>query len=195
MNLQAAPHIRQGTFFLIVGPSGAGKDSVIQGARDLLADDDRFVFAQRTITRPAAAGGEDHIESTEADFAATEAAGGFCLSWQAHGLRYGIDRSCEADIAAQSCVVANVSRSVIDIARERFPRVRIINVTAPSHILAERLAARGRESAADIRKRLERSGEFVPRGMDVITLQNTSAIADTVKVFVGILRLCAFEVA
>ena len=195
MNVQASPHIVPGTFFLVVGPSGAGKDSVMRGARDVLADDDRFVFARRTITRPASAGGEDHIDSTVENFSAIDTAGGFCLSWQAHGLNYGIERAYANDIAARRCVVANVSRSVIDVARRRFPRVRIINVTAPRHVLAERLAARGRESAADIRKRLERADEFLPQGADVITVRNAGSLTDSVKVFVGILRLCAFEAA
>lgn len=195
MDATPAPYFDPGTLFLIVGPSGAGKDSVIRGAREILSDDDRFVFARRTITRPAMAGGEAHIQASDAEFDRTEAAGGFCLSWRAHGLRYGIDRLYEDDIAARRAVIANVSRSVIDTARNRFPRIRVINITAPNRILAERLAARGRESAADIRRRLERAQRDVPQGTDVIELQNAGALADTVEAFIGVLRLRAFEAA
>jgi len=193
MTVQTNPRINQGTLFLVVGPSGAGKDSVIAGARKTLSGDERFAFARRTITRPAAAGGEDHIETTPAECAIQQAAGALCLYWQAHGLHYGISRSCGDDIANRHCVVANVSRSVIDTARRRFPRVRVINVTAPPDVLAERLASRGRESIDDIRLRLKRASENIPGGPDVITLQNAGPLEQAVRIFVSILQLCAFE--
>lgn len=193
MTVQTVQQLNQGTLFLVVGPSGAGKDSVIEGARIALAGDERFVFARRTITRPATAGGEDHTEASTAEFSVQQAAGRFCLSWQAHGLHYGIGCSCDDDIANQRVVVANVSRSIIDAARRRFPRVRVINVTAPADVLAERLASRGRESIDDIHRRLERASEDIPSGPDVITLQNAGPLADSVRVFVSILRLCADE--
>jgi ribose 1,5-bisphosphokinase len=137
---------------LVVGPSGAGKDTLLQVARHVLAGNARFRFVRRFITRPADPAGEDHEPVTEAEFASRD----FALQWRAHGLRYGIPADVAGDVASGMAVVANVSRAVIAEAAARFA-VRVIEVTAPPHILAERLAGRGRETAADVAARLART--------------------------------------
>jgi len=137
---------------LVVGPSGAGKDTLLNAARRALASDGRFRFVRRVITRPADPGGEDHEPITEAAFAQRD----FALQWQAHGLHYGIPADIATDVMAGLVVVANVSRAIIADAAERFP-VSVIEVTAPPQILAARLAGRGREAAADITARLTRN--------------------------------------
>ena len=164
---------------LVVGPSGAGKDSLLNAARTAFRDDRRFSFARRVITRPADPHGEDHEPVTEADFTARV----FALSWSAHGLRYGIPE--DATVAAP-VVVANVSRGVIADAARKFP-IRVIEVTAPAEILAQRLAARGRESADDIARRLDRTAT-IPIGVDVATVWNDATLAEGVERFVAALR-------
>jgi phosphonate metabolism protein PhnN/1,5-bisphosphokinase (PRPP-forming) len=139
-------------------------------ARARLAGDARFVFAQRAITRPAEAGGEAHRAVSAADFAAERDAGGFALWWEAHGLSYGIPRAIEDDMAAGRVVVANLSRGVLAQAAERY-RLRVLVITAPVATLAARLAARGREGAADIAARLTREA-VLPGGLDVATVMN-----------------------
>jgi ribose 1,5-bisphosphokinase len=159
---------------LVVGPSGAGKDTLLDGARRALAHDPSVRFVRRVITRPAAAGGEDHETVTEAEFAARD----FALHWQAHGLRYGIPLGIIDDLARGSRVVANVSRGVVAEAARRFP-VRVIEVTAPPAVLAARLASRGREAAADTATRLAR---VVPPagGVEVRVVVNDGTVADGV---------------
>jgi phosphonate metabolism protein PhnN/1,5-bisphosphokinase (PRPP-forming) len=170
---------------LVVGPSGAGKDTLLDAARVALADDPRFRFVRRVITRPAEAGGEAHEPVTEAEFA-TRA---FALSWQAHGLRYGIPADIETDLAAGRVVVANVSRGVIAEAARRFP-VRVIEVTASADILAARLASRGRETAADVAARLARSVP-IPDRIIVETVMNDAAIETGAARFLAALTLAA----
>lgn len=155
-----------GVLVLVVGPSGAGKDTLLDAARRALSDDERFRFARRVITRPPNAGGEVHEAVTEESFAARD----FALSWEAHGLRYGIPAESIDDLTQGRVVIANVSRRVIEAAARRFP-VRVIEVTAPPSVLAARLAARGREDAAQRAARLARE-VALPEGVTVATVMN-----------------------
>lgn len=174
-----------GTLILVVGPSGAGKDTLLDGARLALADDPRFVFARRVITRPAGAGGEDHEPATEAVFAEHERRGDFLLSWRAHGLGYGLPGALADDLAVGRSVIANVSRSVIAEAAARYAPIAVIEVTAPLEIRAERLARRGRETAADVAQRLAREGAAAPEGVAVTTVVNDAGPDEGVARFLA----------
>lgn len=170
---------------LVVGPSGVGKDTVIEGVRAAGRDD--IVFARREITRPAEAGGEDHLPVTEAEFARREADGGYALSWRAHGLGYGVPAEITQDLAAGRSVVANVSRGVLDEARKKFPRLLIVSITADAERLRARLLARGRETAEDIEGRVARAAAFVVAGDDVVDLANDGAPQEAVEAFLALL--------
>lgn len=175
-----------GRLVAVVGPSGAGKDTLMAGARAALASDARLRFVQRAITRPAEAGGEDHRPLTEAAFLAELAAGGFALNWQAHGLRYGIPRDIGDDIARGRVVVANLSRAVLAEAASRFPLL-VLEITAPVPVLAARLAARGREDAADVAARLAREAALPP-GLDLRRVLNDGPVAAGIAAVVAALQ-------
>jgi ribose 1,5-bisphosphokinase len=166
---------------LVVGPSGAGKDTLIDMARAALADDRRFRFVRRVITRPAEAGGEDHEAVSEADFADRR----FALQWQAHGLQYGIPADITEDLARGTVVVANVSRGVVIQAAERFP-ARVIAVTASPAVLARRLVARGRETEDDVLRRLARNVP-VPEHIHVDTIVNDGVLTEAADQFIAVL--------
>lgn len=168
----------------MVGPSGAGKDTLIDAARAARPD---ILFPRRAITRPAEAGGEAHEAMTIEAFDAREAAGGFALSWRAHGLAYGVPIAVAEALAAGRHVLVNVSRAVVDDARARYAPVRALVVTASPEILARRLEARGRESSADIRARLARAAYTAPEGADVTVIDNGGALEDGVAAFLAAL--------
>jgi len=119
---------------LVVGPSGAGKDSLIAAARCALAKTGRFVFPRREITRDPALGGEDFMAVSAADFAARERTGHYALSWRAHGLCYGVPRAIETALAEGRAVVVNASRAVIPEARKLYAPLRVVLVSAPREL-------------------------------------------------------------
>ena len=164
--------ITTGRLVLIVGPSGSGKDTLLTAAASRIGTHPRIRLARRAITRPP---GEEANEGlSEAEFAARDAAGGFALRWQAHGLSYGIPADITADLQAGHLVIANVSRGVVEDAAARFP-VTVIEITAPPALRAERLAGRGREDAAAVAERLSRHMPL-PAHLDLQVIVNDGTV-------------------
>jgi len=152
--------------FAIVGPSGAGKDTLI---RQALAARPDLRLVRRVITRPAGAGGEEFEGVSEQEFALRDARGDFALSWQAHGLSYGIPKD---QLDGPGDVIFNGSRAALPLAAQIFANLRAILVSAPDIVLAARLAARGRETPEDIRERLSRAAFEMPAGISFVTVIN-----------------------
>lgn len=176
-----------GLLVLVAGPSGVGKDTLIDGARLRLAGDPSYVFPRREITRPEDAGGEDHVAVTWDAFAARRSASGYALFWEAHGLGYGVPASIIEDLAAGRTVVVNVSRTVIEEARTRFPNMLVVSVTAPEDVLALRLAGRGRETGEAAAERLRRASLIRIDGPDVATLSNDGSPEEGVAALLALI--------
>lgn len=158
-------HDGRGLLVAIVGPSGAGKDTLLDALARKRPD---FQVAQRIITRAADAGGEDHQAVSDAMFDAQLGKGGFAFHWQAHGLRYAIAADIDQHLAAGQVVVFNGSRKALPEIARAYPQLLALTVTAPVDVLAARLATRGRESAAEIAARLHRARMPLPDGAIVI---------------------------
>lgn len=176
-----------GAFIAVVGPSGSGKDSLIDFARQRLAGHSEFTFVRRIVTRPADRAAEDHDSLSEQQFEALAEAGGLALHWHAHGLRYGLPRSIDADIAAGRIVIANVSRQVIGEAAARYRRVMVATISATPDIIAQRLAARGREDEQAIRQRLARQVDVAHPDVESWQIDNSGRLQDAGELFVTML--------
>jgi len=176
-----------GTFVAVVGPSGAGKDSLINFARERLEAGGHVVFVRRVVTREADGGSEDHDSLDVAAFAEAERKGAFALNWDAHGLRYGLPSTLLEDLAAGRVVVANLSRGVIPTLVERYPDAVVVAVTADIEVIARRLANRGRETAESIQRRLERNvAAKLPAS--TVVIDNSGALETAGAQFVQLLR-------
>jgi ribose 1,5-bisphosphokinase len=184
----AAFPVRHGVFVAIVGPSGAGKDTVIAYARDRFAGNQSVDFVRRVITRPSDSASEDHDTLADAAFEEAERAGAFAVSWSAHGLRYGLPARLDETIGAGHVAVANVSRGAIALLKARYANVIVVEITASADTLAQRLAARGRESRGEVLARLARSNELGGSTAGAIAIDNSGQREEAGERFVAVLR-------
>lgn len=170
--------MRLGKVIAIVGPSGVGKDSVIEA---LLAAAPNLQRVRRVITRPDGAGAEDFERVSVEEFRRMEDRGAFALSWVAHGLRYGVPVGMARQRRMAKAVLVNLSRSVLLQAQREFGDLLVISLTADAGVLAERLSLRGRETAGEQARRLGRAKAPLPQGLNqVIEIDNSGPLDRTV---------------
>jgi len=172
-----------GRVVLLVGPSGAGKDAVLREARCRLASRRQFAFARRVVTREPD-GAEDHDGVSASEFAARLRQGRFALTWQAHGLYYGIPVEIDEAVRRGGCVVLNASRTIVAGARARYRNVAVVLIDAPAELRADRLGKRRREHGPDLAARLTRATGFEPTDADLI-IENAGPLPAAAAAFVA----------
>ena len=171
----------------VVGPSGAGKDSVLEGLARYLPSDARLRWARRTITRPPQLQGEQHEPMEVHAFSQSLQRGDFAIHWSANGLHYGIRQRELTSLMSGAWVFVNGSREHVPTLLAAFPKATIIHITASPDMLRHRLLARGRETQEDIDARLERAERFpLPRG--AIEVRNDGTLDECVQALVHALR-------
>jgi ribose 1,5-bisphosphokinase len=178
--------IAPGRLVLVVGPSGAGKDTLLGLAKAACLDDGNIVFPRRVITREASAS-EDNDEVSAGAFLEALARNEFSIHWEAHGHCYALPRAIDDDVRAGRTVVANVSRTVVAAMRSGYADVVVVSITAPPNVLAERLAMRARSSDGRIEHRLHRTLEDAAAAPDV-TIVNTGSAEYHARQFVRIIK-------
>lgn len=184
-----------GRLIYLMGPSGAGKDSLLLAARESLQARGCRV-ARRVITRSAEAVGEDALAVTEAEFAQLRRNGAFALDWQANGLHYGISRQIDEWLEAGEDVLVNGSRGYLGEARDRYPQLQAVLLSVTLPVLRERLLARGRESLEEIEARLARNQNFQAAAEqdETLLLDNSGPLEETVQRLLQLIdraRACA----
>lgn len=146
----------QGNLFVISGPSGAGKGTLIS----LLAQ--RFpgiwisVSATTRAPRPGEVDGVDYHFFTEEEFEAILEDGGFLEHALVHGKHYGtLKRSVDEHIARGDQVILEVDIQGARQVKQLMPDAHYIFIEPPSlEELERRLRGRNTETEEQINKRL-----------------------------------------
>ncbi|MDP9517396.1 MULTISPECIES: phosphonate metabolism protein/1,5-bisphosphokinase (PRPP-forming) PhnN [Pseudomonas] len=179
-----------GRLIYLMGPSGAGKDSLIDAARQPLSALGCEVV-RRVITRSAESVGEEAQEVTVEEFERRVAGGDFALFWRANGLGYGIPVQIDTWLAQGRNVLINGSRGHLPQARERYPDLVPIVLMVDTEVLRRRLLRRGRESLPEIERRLQRNEQFASSAWlddeQVVRLDNSCELTTTLEHLLAIL--------
>ncbi|MEL7014152.1 MAG: phosphonate metabolism protein/1,5-bisphosphokinase (PRPP-forming) PhnN [Pseudomonadota bacterium] len=169
--------MKSGRLSAVVGPSGVGKDSVMRGIHDVMP---RMHLVRRVITRSPDLGGEEYDAVSISEFRDMSDNGAFVVYWGAHGLFYGIPQTVRYQVNKGTDCLVNFSRKALRAGADAFPNFLVLHITATPETLAARLKARGRETEAEISKRLAEADKPLPPGLDVITLSNDGPLNQTI---------------
>ncbi|MBS3779122.1 MAG: phosphonate metabolism protein/1,5-bisphosphokinase (PRPP-forming) PhnN [Desulfovermiculus sp.] len=153
-----------------MGPSGVGKDTLLDYLRRHRPPG--VQVAHRYITRPVQNGPEAHIPLSEDEFLERRSLDLFALTWQAHGVWYGIGREVDMWLKKGSHVVLNGSREAFALVRDRFPGCMGILIQADPDVVRARLQARGREDAKEVARRLDRNTDLNLSDKNVMVIWN-----------------------
>ncbi|MCW8901937.1 MAG: phosphonate metabolism protein/1,5-bisphosphokinase (PRPP-forming) PhnN [Gammaproteobacteria bacterium] len=175
--------------YYVIGASGSGKDSLMNFARNHMPENTKAVFTHRYITRPANAGGENHVSLSEKEFNLRKAAGCFAMSWYSHDMYYGISIEINQWLRFGLDVVVNGSRAYLDEATKLYPQLQPVLISVNSDILRERLESRGRETPEQIERRLEQahSLELQVSHPGLIIIKNNSTVENAGEQFIQLI--------
>ncbi|OSM97414.1 ribose 1,5-bisphosphokinase [Lonsdalea populi] len=167
----------------LIGPSGAGKDSLLDAIR--ASSPQGLLVAHRYITRPAGLPGENHVSLTVDEFQLRRRSGLFALYWQAHHYRYAVGIEVDLWLERGMDVVVNGSRAHLKQAKQYYgSQLFPICLAVSPAILRHRLLARGRENADQIEERLRRADEQQHNlPSDCALLQNDGPLQQTLAQF------------
>jgi phosphonate metabolism protein PhnN/1,5-bisphosphokinase (PRPP-forming) len=172
-----------GCLFVILGASGAGKDSIIHAIKQSSVD---LEFTRRVITREINIETEDFESVTNDVFDIMRDENAFIFSWNAHGLKYGIRRDILDHLKDGRHCVINGSRKALPAMLDEYPALIPILVTVDPNVLERRLRSRGRENEDEIAARISRSMMPPPEGC--YTISNNGMIEETAKECIRIMK-------
>ena len=150
-----------GRLFVITAPSGAGKSSLIQA---IMKEDPSLKLSISYTTRaprPGEANGREYHFVDDATFVRMQQEGEFLESAQVHGYRYGTSKQVIRDALARGeDLILEIDWQGARQVRSLHPDCVGIFILPPSvEELERRMRARGQDSEAVIRRRLENARE------------------------------------
>ncbi|QKV17540.1 phosphonate metabolism protein/1,5-bisphosphokinase (PRPP-forming) PhnN [Oricola thermophila] len=178
----------QGCFIAVVGPSGSGKDTIINWLRPRLAADARVMFVRRAVTRDADGATEDHDSLDRETFDREEEAGRYAVCWNAHGLRYGLPAAALRHVERGGIAIGNGSRRALREIELVFGNLLVVSLKVDRDVLARRLAGRGRETTEEIARRLARSELALPVACRVVEIDNSGPVDRAGEAFLALIE-------
>jgi guanylate kinase len=179
------PQSRRGILFVLSGPSGVGKDTVLARLRELPGAPERCVTATTRAPREGEVPGRSYLFLSVEEFTRLREAGGL-LEWaRVHGNWYGTLRaSVEERLAAGEDVIVNIDVQGGRSVRETGLDAVMIFLLPPSwEELERRLRSRGTDSEAAIERRLaDARGELAEREHYAYWVVNDDADAAAAEV-------------
>lgn len=177
-----------GRLVYVMGPSGVGKDSLLDWVRERL-DHEPITMAHRYITRPREAVGEDHVPLSRSEFEMRRASGAFAMAWESHGNMYGIGREIDQWLQSGAMtVVVNGSRAYFPRALADYPDMVPVLITAEREVRARRLASRGREDKDGIEARLRRGDGYQVNHPALRTIPNNHDLSQAGRSLLRLLQ-------
>ncbi len=172
---------RTGNLFVISGPSGAGKGTLV---RRLLADvPDAWVSVSATTRapRPGETDGKEYFFLTRDEFERRIAEDGF-LEWAEYdGNLYGTPlASIREHMDAGEQVILEIEVQGADQVRERMPACKLVFIEPPSlEVLEARLRGRGTNSESSIASRMRTAEVELSRkvGYDLVLVNDDLDVA------------------
>jgi guanylate kinase len=142
--------------FVITGPSGVGKGTLIRTLRERMPELELSVSATTRPPRPGEENGVDYHFLTDADFQRRVDAGEFVEHATYSGRRYGTMRSeLERRLRAGHPVVLEIEVQGARQVREAMPEALQVFIAPPSReALRTRLVGRGTDDAEQVEARL-----------------------------------------
>jgi guanylate kinase len=142
--------------FVITGPSGVGKGTLIRGVMERMPELELSVSATTRPPRPAEADGVDYHFLSDSEFDRRVAAGDFVEHASYSGHRYGTLRSeLERRLAAGVPLVLEIEVQGARQMRAAMPEAVQVFIAPPSlDALRARLVGRGTDAAEDVEARL-----------------------------------------
>lgn len=142
--------------FVISGPSGAGKGTLVARVREQMSNLGLTVSATTRAPRAGEVDGVNYYFLTDDEFSERIEAGEFIEWAQVHDHRYGtLASEVERNLATGQSLILEIDVQGALAVKERFPHAVLIFIEPPSlEVLRERLIGRGSETSESLELRL-----------------------------------------